>query len=195
MALSLAAAMLACCAGALVANALGLTGSSLGFAALCASGMASLAGMWTGKQSPATSLFSGERSWHARDVTIRHSGTSPGLPVALQSQGKLWHAQAEALAFCSLRQFKAVCAVLSEAQHAGAEVLGGALMLLFFVTIGAAAGSPKSILGCGWLAGFMIVQLMVHLVVVLGVGKLAGLPMQVSHASCLNPLAGKYIEA
>ena len=193
MALSLAAAMLACCAGALVANALGLTGSSLGFAALCASGMASLAGMWTGKQSPATSLFSGERSRHARNVTIRHSGT--GLPVALQSQGRLWHAQTEALALCSLRPLKAVCAVLSEARHAGAEVLGGALMLLFFVTIGAAAGSPKSILGCGWLAGFMIVQLAVHLVVVLGVGKLAGLPMQVSHAPCLNPLQGKYIKA
>lgn len=54
-------------------------------------------------------------------------------------------------------------------------------MLLFFVTIGAAAGSPKSILGCGWLAGFMIVQLAVHLGVVLGIGKAAGLPMQVSH--------------
>ena len=65
--------------------------------------------------------------------------------------------------------------------HAGAENLGGALMLLFFVTIGAAAGSPKSILGCGWLAGFMIVQLAVHLGVVLGIGKAAGLPMQVSH--------------
>lgn len=71
--------------------------------------------------------------------------------------------------------------------HAGAEVLGGALMLLFFVTIGAAAGSPKAILGCGWLAGFMIVQLGVHLVVVLGIGKLAGLSMQVSHAHWALP--------
>ena len=187
MALSLAAAMLACCAGALLANALGLTGSSLGFAALCASGMASLAGMWTGEQRPATSLFSGERSRHAHNAT-RHSGTSLGLPVALQSQGRLWHAQTEALALFSLMQCKVGCAVLSWARHAGAEVLGGALMLLFFVTIGAAAGSPKSILGCGWLAGFMVVQLAVHLVVVLGVGKLVGLPMQVSHAPCLNHL-------
>lgn len=64
--------------------------------------------------------------------------------------------------------------------HAGAEALGGALMLLFFVTIGAAAGSPGSILHCGWLAGFMIVQLTVHLLVVLGIGKLVGIPMQVS---------------
>ncbi len=54
-------------------------------------------------------------------------------------------------------------------------------MLLFFVTIGAAAGSPRSILGCGWLAIFMIVQLAVHLGIVLGVGRAAGLPMQVQH--------------
>lgn len=54
-------------------------------------------------------------------------------------------------------------------------------MLLFFVTIGAAAGSPRSILGCGWLAIFMVVQLAVHLGIVLGVGRAVGLPMQVSH--------------
>ena len=54
-------------------------------------------------------------------------------------------------------------------------------MLLFFVTIGAAAGSPRSILGCGWLAIFMIVQLAVHLGIVLAVGRAAGLPMQVKH--------------
>ena len=65
--------------------------------------------------------------------------------------------------------------------HAGAEALGGTLMLLFFVTIGAAAGSPGSLLNCGWLAVFMSVQLAVHLLVVLGVGKLAGIPMQVSN--------------
>ena len=53
---------------------------------------------------------------------------------------------------------------------------GGTLMLLFFVTIGAAAGSPGSLLNCGWLAVFMSVQLAVHLLVVLGVGKLAGIP-------------------
>ena len=65
-------------------------------------------------------------------------------------------------------------------------------MLLFFVTIGAAAGSPRSILGCGWLAIFMIVQLAVHLGIVLGVGRAAGLPMQVS----LCPGSSKcYIQA
>ncbi len=59
MATSLAAAMLACCAGIFLADLLGLTGSSLGFAALCASGMASLAGMWTGNQGKSSSIFSG----------------------------------------------------------------------------------------------------------------------------------------
>ena len=61
MATSLAAAMLACCAGIFLANFLGLTGSSLGFAALCASGMASLAGMWTGNQGKFSSIFSGKQ--------------------------------------------------------------------------------------------------------------------------------------
>ncbi len=61
MATSLAAAMLACCAGIFLANLLGLTGSSLGFAALCASGMASLAGMWTGNQGKSSSIFSGKQ--------------------------------------------------------------------------------------------------------------------------------------
>ena len=60
-------------------------------------------------------------------------------------------------------------------------------MLLFFVTIGAAAGSPRSILGCGWLAIFMVVQLAVHLGIVLGVGRAAGLPMQVRHPLTWDP--------
>ncbi|CAK0763327.1 hypothetical protein CVIRNUC_003046 [Coccomyxa viridis] len=117
MAMSLAAAMLACCAGLLL-DRLILAGSGLGFAALSASAMASVAGMWTAKQGQPANTF------------------------------------------------------------AGAEALGGTLMLLFFVTIGAAAGSPGSLLNCGWLAVFMSVQLAVHLLVVLGVGKLAGIPMQ-----------------
>ena len=60
MATSLAAAMLACCAGIFLADLLGLAGSSLGFAALYASGMASLAGMWTGSQGQSSSIFSGK---------------------------------------------------------------------------------------------------------------------------------------
>ena len=63
MATSLAAAMLACCAGVFMADVLGLTGSSLGFAALCASGMASLAGLWTGNREQPSSIFSGIQPW------------------------------------------------------------------------------------------------------------------------------------
>ena len=63
MAVSLAAAMLACCAGVFLADLLGLAGSSLGFAALCASGMASLAGMWASKRGQPSSIFSGSFLW------------------------------------------------------------------------------------------------------------------------------------
>lgn len=63
MATSLAAAMLACCTGIFLANLLGLAGSSLGFAALCASGMASLAGMWTGNQGQSSNIFSGKQTY------------------------------------------------------------------------------------------------------------------------------------
>lgn len=41
----------------------------------------------------------------------------------------------------------------------GAEALGGALMMLFFATIGAAAGSLRSLQGCGWLLLFILLQL------------------------------------
>jgi hypothetical protein len=45
------------------------------------------------------------------------------------------------------------------APFAGAEALGGALMLLFFSTIGAAAGSLQALQGCGWLVLFIFIQL------------------------------------
>lgn len=45
------------------------------------------------------------------------------------------------------------------APFAGAEALGGALMMVFFATIGAAAGSLQALHGCGWLALFILVQL------------------------------------
>lgn len=58
MAMSLAAAMLACCAGLLL-DRLILAGSGLGFAALSASAMASVAGMWTAKQGQPANTFAG----------------------------------------------------------------------------------------------------------------------------------------
>ena len=52
-------------------------------------------------------------------------------------------------------------------------------MLLFFATIGAAAGSIGALLQTGWLFAFITIQLSVHLAITLGIGRLAGLPMQV----------------
>ena len=53
-------------------------------------------------------------------------------------------------------------------------------MLLFFVTIGAGAGSISALLGTGWLTAFIAVQLLVHLGITVGIGRLLGLPMQVN---------------
>lgn len=64
---------------------------------------------------------------------------------------------------------------------AGAEALGGALMLLFFATIGAGAGSLTALRSTGWLTAFIAIQLGVHMaVIIFGGYVLAGLPMQVS---------------
>ena len=68
MAVSLAAAMLACCAGLLL-DRLVLAGSGLGFAALCASAMASLAGIVTAKQGQPANTFAGK---------VLHAGKTGG---------------------------------------------------------------------------------------------------------------------
>lgn len=70
MVVSLAAAMLACCAGLLL-DRLVLAGSGLGFAALCASAMASLAGIATAKQGQPTNTFAGK---------VLHAGDTDGFP-------------------------------------------------------------------------------------------------------------------
>ena len=84
------------------------------------------------------------------------------------------HARVIGLHACAFRD-SGRCLCLS-----GANALGSAVMLLFFVTIGAAAGSINALLQTGWLAAFIAVQLAVHMVVTLAVGRLAGLPMEVS---------------
>lgn len=53
-------------------------------------------------------------------------------------------------------------------------------MLLFFVTVGAAAGSISALFSTGWLTAFITLQLLIHLGVTVGLGKLFGIPMQVS---------------
>ena len=45
------------------------------------------------------------------------------------------------------------------APFAGAEALGGALMMSFFATIGAAAGSVQVLESCGWVVAFILLQL------------------------------------
>ena len=57
--------------------------------------------------------------------------------------------------------------------------MGGAVMLLFFAAIGAAAGSLGALLHTGWLAAFIGLQLGVHMAFTLGLGCLARLPMEV----------------
>ena len=63
-------------------------------------------------------------------------------------------------------------------------------MLYFFATIGAAAGSLSALAGCGWIAVFIAVQLLTHVVITLGVGHVVRLPMQVRrHALHDIPIA------
>ena len=52
-------------------------------------------------------------------------------------------------------------------------------MGLFFVTIGAAAGSLSAIFSTGYLILFIAIQLGCHLAVTMGVGSLMRLPTQV----------------
>ena len=61
----------------------------------------------------------------------------------------------------------------------GAEALGSALMMMFFATIGAAAGSFSALAGSGWLLVFIAVQLSVQLTVSLGLGRAMSIPLPV----------------
>eukprot|EP00271_Cylindrocystis_brebissonii_P007490 TRINITY_DN21064_c0_g1_i1.p1 TRINITY_DN21064_c0_g1~~TRINITY_DN21064_c0_g1_i1.p1 ORF type:complete len:530 (+),score=61.01 TRINITY_DN21064_c0_g1_i1:384-1973(+) len=60
---------------------------------------------------------------------------------------------------------------------AGAEVLGGAMMLLFFTTIGANAGFQEALNAGGKVLFFGFILLSVHVAVTLGVGYLFKLPL------------------
>lgn len=54
--------------------------------------------------------------------------------------------------------------------------MGRCLMGVFFVTIGMCAGSPASLMQSPALFAFILVQLGVHVVVTLGLGRVLGLP-------------------
>lgn len=59
----------------------------------------------------------------------------------------------------------------------GAEAIGGALMMFFFATIGAAAGSLRALRGSGWLLVFIAMQLSIQLSISLVLGKAMKIPM------------------
>jgi uncharacterized membrane protein len=59
----------------------------------------------------------------------------------------------------------------------GAEAIGGALMMFFFATIGAAAGSLGALRGSGWLLIFIAIQLTIQLSISLILGKAMKIPM------------------
>ena len=60
---------------------------------------------------------------------------------------------------------------------AGAASLAGALMSLFFCTIGAQAGSISALQGSGMLFAFIAIQLSVHMIFTLGIGFLFSIPL------------------
>ena len=61
----------------------------------------------------------------------------------------------------------------------GSEALGSALMMLFFATIGAVAGSLSALRGSGWLLIFIAIQLSIQLGVSLFLGRLCRIPMPI----------------
>jgi len=67
----------------------------------------------------------------------------------------------------------------SVSHFSGAEALGGALMMFFFATIGAAAGSLGALAGCGWLLVFIAIQLSIQLSVSVLLGRAMRIPLPI----------------
>eukprot|EP00897_Mesotaenium_endlicherianum_P006624 jgi/Mesen1/5990/ME000304S05004 len=72
---------------------------------------------------------------------------------------------------------EAGCDTSQVAIFAGAESMGSVLMLVFFSVIGATAGIREAVTAGSGLLAFGFVLLAVHLAVILGLGRLAGLPL------------------
>lgn len=68
-------------------------------------------------------------------------------------------------------------------EEAGSQALGGAIMLLFFVVMGAEAGSVAALARAGWMAAFISVQLGFHILFLLSIGHVFSLPLQVCYLS------------
>ena len=60
---------------------------------------------------------------------------------------------------------------------AGSSRMGSALLLPFFATIGAAAGSLDALSDVGWLFCLIAIQLVTHLAIIICGGRLLKLPM------------------
>lgn len=60
----------------------------------------------------------------------------------------------------------------------GSETMSGGLMLLFFSTVGASAGFQEALTAGGQILLFGIILLGTHLAIILGLGRLAKLPMK-----------------
>lgn len=61
--------------------------------------------------------------------------------------------------------------------RAGSSHLGSVLLLPFFATIGAAAGSFDALSDVGWMSCLIAIQLVTHVVVIICGGRLLRLPM------------------
>lgn len=58
----------------------------------------------------------------------------------------------------------------------GAQAIGGALMPLFFATIGVSASGVQSLSSAGWVLIFVAVQLAIHMIICLGLGRWMKIP-------------------
>lgn len=137
LALSMAAAALACTLGNHLAAAAGVASSGLAVMAVLSSGLAMLGSRLAAQFSRTKPQADSAAAAAAAQSPPIHSSEQP------PQQGA--------------------------APFAGADALGGALMMLFFATIGAAAGSLQALRGSGWLVVFILLQLRCRQLVYLAV--------------------------
>lgn len=157
-AMALPAAAVACWAGSRLAKAVGFAGGDLAFMAVVATAIAAAASATAARRGSggglSTSPFVGALSFCCTALLDALPHDMHGLSIYALQQGEL-------------------CFFL-----AGSSRLGGVLMLPFFATIGAAAGSLHVLPGVGWMFAFIAVQLVTHVVVSIAGGRLFRLPME-----------------
>jgi hypothetical protein len=161
LALSVAAGSLACTLGSLGAAALGNASLALMLMALVAAALGSAASI----ASPGRKLFAG--------------GAWPAAPrCALQHPwARSQHWPAEPMPQPLAPSMPPDLAPPSPAPAAGASQLGAALMMLFFATIGASAGSLPGLGSCAWLGCFIAAMCAGHVAVLGSAAALLRLPL------------------